>query len=58
MTAAHMQTLRDLASQRTVNADVAKYAVMNVAYGVKSLESHLYGTSLRKTSYAETGTKV
>lgn len=58
MTAAHMQTLRNLAAERTLNADVAKYAVMNVAYGIKNLESHLHGTSLRKTSYAETGTKV
>lgn len=58
MTVDHMQTLRNLAIQRTLNADIAKYAVMNVAYGVKNLESTLHGSSLRKATYAETGTKV
>lgn len=52
-----MQTLRDLAIQRAANAEIAKYSVMNVAYGINALESHLHGSSLRKATYAETGTK-
>jgi hypothetical protein len=58
MSADHMQALRTLAVERALNAEIAKYAVMNIAYGVQSLEAHLHGSTLRTISLSEIGTKV
>jgi hypothetical protein len=56
MSADHMQTLRDLAVERAQNAETAKYAVIAVQYGVNTLESHFYGSFVKKPG-AQTGTK-
>jgi hypothetical protein len=58
MSADHMRALRSLAVERAVTSKIARFAVMNIAYGVKNLEAHMHGDSVRKFSYAETGTKV
>jgi hypothetical protein len=56
VTIEHLQTLRSLAIEREKNRDIAKYAVLNVQFGVEALSSYLSG-DVQLQSYSQTSTR-
>lgn len=52
----HLNTLRQLAQEREKNRDTAKYAILNVQFGVNALASYLSG-NVQLQSYAAVSTR-
>lgn len=52
----HLNTLRQLAQEREKNRDTAKYALLNVQFGVNALASYLSG-NVKLQSYASVSTR-
>eukprot|EP00892_Ulva_mutabilis_P001897 jgi/Ulvmu1/11708/UM008_0119.1 len=56
VTQEHLNTLRQLAEERDKNRDTAKYALLNVQFGVNALASYLAG-DVKLQSYASVSTR-